>query len=1145
MLHIHFANRYETLTALLIGRLGERRGSVFAADQLIVPSAAVRRSLTLAIADHAGVCANVQFGYLARWLWQQIGRLVPTVAEESPFTPASLTWRVFTALGDPGFVAAHPRLSAYLTGADDVMRYELARRVAGLLEQYVTYRADWLETWVKGHPANLGTQDDTALADERWQAALWLRITNELGLGSLHPAVAFSQALQKLGPDAAAEAGLPASAHIFALPTMPPLHIQLLQEIGRSMDLHLYVLNPCSEYWFEVIDRRRLSHLKVRGRAEGHEEGNRLLAAWGRQTQSHVDVLVDSCGEGADDDSCFEQHQSDTLLAQLQNAILELTELDPGTVSMASNDRSLEVHACHSLTRELEVLQDHLLGLFAQSSTGTPDRNSSLKPSDILVVTPDLEAAAPLIDAVFGTAPKERFIPYSVTGRARSSINMPAHALLSLLSLAGSRFASSSVFGLLQQAIVARRFALDDDALQQVHDWMGESGIRWALDASHRASFKVPAEERHTLADGLGRLYLGYALPARGDEPFGDLLPSGDAEGSDAVALGAFWRYVDALKRLQVAVSAPQAPGAWAALLLEAIDNFTLAAGNEVDDLRELQDGVRELAATMLRGGVTGPVPLAVVRTALEQLLDDPARGGVPTGGVTFSSMSSLRNLPFAVVCAIGMNDGAFPTSNRPPEFDLMVLHPRRGDRQRRDDERNLFLDLLLAARQSLYLSYNGRSVRDNSPLPPSVLVSELLETVIPAIAEDPASPDSLAVARRRLVVEHPLQPFSIEGFAIEGEPRLRSFNRELGEALRRSLEAAPKSTPIPAPIQAPIPANSSETPVALAAVDGADKQDEGGDEDENDAGDPLPLFFAAPLEPPGEEWRKVSLTQLVEFFRNPCRYLLKHRLGIGLERDAEELLDDEPFLPDFPGRSALARRLLPHLLRNESAAVVRRLALAGVEMPSGALGARQLDRELESLTTFASRVLDATTEPCLPPHHVSIQLDLDGEPWQLHTGFVDLRASGLVRWRYDELRATDSLAAWLNHLMLCVDPPPGVQACTRWLSTDTVLTLKAVDKPVEILADLVRLYRRGLSEPVHFFPKAAWAFCGKDGEGSGGLSKATAVWQVTKDRPFGEAADAAYRLALRGRGDPLNDEFDTLANTVFGPLQDHIDRKA
>jgi exodeoxyribonuclease V gamma subunit len=1098
MLHIHFANRFETLTALLLDRLGERgssAGSVFTPDQLIVPSAAVRRSLTLAIADHAGICANVRFDYLARWLWQQIARLVPGVAEESPFSPQALTWRVYTAFGDSTFVNAHPRLAAYLQHSDDVMRHELARRVAGLLEQYVTYRDDWLEAWRHGRAADMGLQDntDTARADAQWQAALWRRITGEMGLSALHPAAAFVEALAHADAGTAAHAGLPASAHVFALPTMPPLHIGLLQQLGRCVDLHLYVLNPCREYWFELIDRRRLSYLAAHGRAQGHEEGNRLLAAWGRQTQSHVDVLVDSSGDAADDEGCFVPNTAGTLLAHLQNAILDLTELEPGSLALADDDRSIEVHVCHSLTRELEVLQDHLLGLFARPADG----DDALQPCDVLVVTPDLEAAAPLIDAVFGAAPKERAIAYAVTGRARSAVNVPARALLALLSLVGSRFAASAVFGFLQQGIVARRFGLDDDALEHVHEWVRESGMRWALDASHRAGFGVPAQARHTLADGLGRLFLGYALPARTGEPFDDLLPSGDAEGSDAVTLGAFWRFVDALQRLHAAMSAPQSPAAWATLLIEATTTFMRPTGDELDDLRELQATVRELADTMQRGGVAQPVPLAVVRTALEQLLDDPARGGVPTGRVTFSSMSSLRNLPFKVVCAIGLNDGAFPTSNRPPEFDLMALHPRRGDRQRRDDERNLFLDLLLAARASLYLSTTGRSVRDNAPLPPSVLVSELLETLVPAIAGDPDSPDSLARARRRLVVEHPLQPFSIEAFAIDGDPRLRSFNRELGDALRLSLQAPPP------PVAEMVTAVDEDRGV---------ESDDGGDD--SDAGDPQPLFFAAPLSPPGPEWREVSLDRLAEFFRNPSRYLLRRRLGVDLQRDTDELQDAEPFLPDHAGRVALARRLLPPLLEGADAAQVRRLASAGTDMPDGALGSRQLEHEIASMTRFAQRVRDAAADACLAPQQCTIDIDLDGETWKLRAGFADLRPSGLLRWRFDALRAGDYLEAWLHHLVLCAALPEGVAARTRWLGADDALVLDTPQDPAALLADLLRIYRRGLREPVHFFPKSAWAYV--DGDES--LSKAHQAWQVTKDRPFGEAADAAYRLALRGR---------------------------
>src|SRR5512140_618032 len=784
MLHLHFANRYEDLRDLLLARLAGPRDDVFAKDQVIVPSAAVRRDVTLALADREGVCANVEFMFLARWLWVQEARVVPGVAAESPFDAAALAWRVYGAFGDAAFVAAQPRLAAYLqaAGADDVMRYELAVKTASLLEQYTTYRTDWLAQWQDGRHIALAEANDTAAADEHWQAALWQRIARELVLTADHPVTLLVEALERGGADLARSKGLPSTVHVFALAAMPPLHIQALQALGRWIDVHLYVVNPCAEYWFEVIAPKRLSHLAARGRDQAQEVGNRLLAAWGRQTQSHIDLLVEAGGEGMQDDACFEPNPSGTLLAQVQNAILELREIDPGSIALAPTDRSIEVHQCHSLTRELEVLHDHLLGLFAAGD--------GLRPCDVLVVTPDLEAAAPMIEAGFGTSPPERRIPYTITGRSRTTINAPVRDLLALMALVASRCPATAVFGLLQQPLVARRFGLDDDALQQVHGWMLDAGIHWGLDGEQVHSLGLPGAGRHSLADGLDRLFLGYALPGGIAEPLGEMLASGDAEGSSAVALGAFWRYIAALQDVRDQCARPKKPADWAAALHAASYTFMDPGDEDLDDVSELHGAIAELAQAMERGGLDQPVPAGVVRQALEAVLDDPARGGVPGGSVTFASMSSLRSLPYRVVCTIGLNDGAFPTVERPAEFDLIARAPRRGDRQRRADQRNVFLDLLLAARGSFYLSYTGRSVRDNSSLPPSVLVSELLDVLAPAIARDPADAASLKQARARLLVAHPLQPFSPAAFTIEGDPRLRSFDSELAQALKGSLAA-------------------------------------------------------------------------------------------------------------------------------------------------------------------------------------------------------------------------------------------------------------------------------------------------------------------------------------------------------------------
>ncbi|MEO8653339.1 MAG: exodeoxyribonuclease V subunit gamma [Ramlibacter sp.] len=1115
MLHLHFANRYEDLRDLLLARLAGQRDDVFAADQVITPSAAIRRDVALAVADREGVCANVEFMFLARWLWVQVARVVKDVAAESPFDPAALAWRVYGAFGDAEFVAAQPRLAAYLqaAGADDVMRYELAVKTAGLLEQYVTYRTDWLAQWQGQRHIALPAADDAARADERWQAALWQRIAKELDLGAEHPIELLVNELKRGGAERARQAGLPSAVHVFALSAVPPLHIQALQALGRWIDVHLYVVNPCAEYWFEVIAPKRLSHLAARGRDQGQEVGNRLLAAWGRQTQSHIDLLVDAAGEGMEDDARFERNLAGTLLARIQNAILELREVEPGSIALAPADRSIEVHLCHSLTRELEVLHDHLLGLFAAGD--------GLRPCDVLVVTPDLEAAAPMIEAVFGTSPPERRIPFTITGRSRTTINAPVRELLTLMALVASRCPATAVYALLQQPLIARRYGLDDDALQQVHGWMLDAGIHWGLDSEQVQSLDLPGAGRHSVADGLDRLFLGYALPGGIAEPLGDMLASGDAEGSSAVALGAFWRYVAALQDLRDQFARPKKPTEWAAALHAAIDTFMDPADEDLDDLSELHGAIAELAQAMERGGLDQPVAAGVVRQALESVLDDPARGGVPGGSLTFASMSSLRSLPYPVVCAIGLNDGAFPTTDRPAEFDLMALQPRRGDRQRRADQRNLFLDLLLAARRSLYLSYTGRSVLDNTSLPPSVLVDELLDVLVPAIAEDLNAPESLKKARERLLVAHPLQPFSPAAFNIASDPRLRSFDSELAQALRGSLAA-------------PVPLDSVTIPKP-----GEEERDiEIDPDDENAVIEPARRFFTVPLAAPGDEWRDVSLEQLIQFFRNPSRYLLGQRMRISLPRTEDELEDDEPFFLNIPSRSALANRLLPILLaeQDHDSESVRRLAAAGTELPDGALGAVVLDRELDAIQRFAAAVRQATAAPLLPPHQATIALDIDGETWRVRAGFADLRSHGLVRWRYDQARATDLLQAWITHLVLCADPPPGAEPTTQWLFLDEPRRFQPRPDAREQLTELVRLYRRGLCYPLPFFPKSAWKYL----TGGRSVSKANAqgAWQVIKRNPFAEGADPAYQLAFRGVIDPLADtDFYDLAEKIFGPM--------
>ncbi|WP_250533662.1 exodeoxyribonuclease V subunit gamma [Caballeronia sp. AZ10_KS36] len=1126
MLELFYSNRHETLAAALFEDLDAfamRESDPFASEAVIVPSAAVRRRLELDMAERFGICANVQFCYLAQWLWAQIGRVLPVPAH-SPFAPDRLAWRCYRLFDEPAFREA-PRLSTYLNAADDSMRYELARRIATVFDHYLTYRPEWLTHWQAGgsllagggaqidaRGPRLAGASDIQRQDEHWQAALWRALLEDLAAPDREhdptpPAYRFLAEAPRFDLDTAMRAEWPRRISVFALPTMPPLHIALLRELSRWIDVRIYALNPCREFWFDIVSEARVEQLQLKGEADFQEVGHPLLAEWGRQTQAQLHMLNELTESAASSErELFEANPAPTWLARVQNGILTLDEDNASPLPEEIVDTGVEVHVCHSLSRQLEVLHDRLLDWF--------DSIEGLEPSDVLVAFPDLAVAGPLIDGIFGTAPagasnERRRIPYRITGLPPSQANPVARAMLDWLALAERGVGAPELIEWLRVDAIAARYGIDAASLETAQEWLAQAGARRGLRPDEVTTEHVPAA-RHTFADALTRLYLGYALPG-GGAPVADWLPVEGPQGSEAELLGRLTRFIDDIDAFAKEIETPRTARAWGDLLLDALERFFDAGVAFNDTIGDVRHAIDALIAAIDEGARDTHVPAAVIRTALTDTLDDPARGGVPWGGVTFSSLTSLRGLPYRVVCLLGMDDGMLPSLTRADEFDLMARFGKLGDRQRRDDERNLFLDLMLAARDRLMIAYTGRSIRDNAVLPPAALIDELLDYLAQAVAGKHAAPEALREARALFVHEHPLQPFAPEYFEPGG--RLFTYEPERAE-LARAL--------------------------AAGRTQGS------------------PPFFDAPL-PPEENEDIVAFDDFVRFWRHPARALLRDRLGIALVDADAELDITEPFELGFAGRDALAARVLPSLLdATDDAAArarerARHVARTSPEMPGGATGAVWQAREMHALAHLADRIRVSVAEGVtrLPfvldiaprwPDTAGVPLFakyddalIDERPFTLAGTLNRLTPQGQVIYRYDQPRARDYLSAWLAHLAYCAALPDGPRR-TIWHgrgAQSADFELAPVADPLAHLGTLAALYRAGRRMPLRFFPKSAWL---KLTEGD---VKAQAAWESERTRA--EADDPAYRIAFRGEPLMLDERFAALARIVFEPLREHL----
>jgi exodeoxyribonuclease V gamma subunit len=1084
MLHLHFSNRLPALIDRFIALRAADEQDVFATERVIVPNHAVRRAMQWAVTDREGISANLEFDHLARWIWRLVGRVVPAVGRESPFRPESLTWHVLAVLQDRSFVAAHPRLLDYLTCADPVMRHALAVRIAGLFDQYTTYRSEWLSAWAAGND-DVPALSGAAAADRDWQAALWRACLARLGATDRHPLEEFVIAL---GAGKAAE-HLPDALHVMALPSIPVPYLELLKSLSAYTQVHLYALNPCQEYWADIISERRYRRLDAEGRAAGYDVAHTLLAAWGGAQQAYFAELVERCADAQDDATPLYDIPSDaTRLGRLQRSMLMLQTPEPGAWATDDDDRSLEVHVCHSLTRQLEVALDRLLGLFeAHAKTDRP-----LHPHEVLIAVPDIETAAPIVEAVFSALPDDLRIPYTLTGRRESAAESVSRAFLTLLSLAGSRLEAGALHGFLLLPLVRRRFGLDEDALDTLRDWIRASGYRYGFDTAHHERLGLPTDSRVTLEDGLDRLFLSYILPCDEWDPvLGDRLPAQGVRDPDGDLLARYDRFAQQLAAFMQATAHPLSGEAWSKVLLAALDDFFQPTheGDELEELAVLRSAIRTLCSLIEQGDADGRHPLGVIRASLEETLDAPGRGGVPSGAVTVASLSALRGLSYRVLFVLGLDDGVFPRADRPVDFDLIAKTPQSGDRQRRTDDRHVFLDHLVATTEVLHLSYTGFNDRTNAPLPPSVLISELLDVLVPAVRR----PDeTVAQARARVVVTHPLQPFSPACFDRD-DPRRQSHQAGFARALRKRA-----ADPL-----------AAETPAA---------------------------FFDAPLAPTALP-ATLPIHTLAGFYRAPAKALLQQALGLRFERDEAAIATVEPLVPETEAQRRIERHLLEAALLGADAAQLQAYTRALPDLPSGILGEVASQTLITEAIALAQVVHRLRQDAPLPPLSHRVAVRVDDVTVELTADWADLRPSGVVCFSPSRRSASALIETWVLHLMLNLARPAGVEPVSRQLFRDGLWRYEPVADPEVHLANLLRHYREGLSAPLHFYPKTSLA------KAEGGSADTT--WEGTEYGPTGEAKEDMIALAVRGVPTPLDGAFARLSEELLGPLVAHLHEEA
>ncbi|MEO6628067.1 MAG: exodeoxyribonuclease V subunit gamma, partial [Aquihabitans sp.] len=712
-----------------------------------------------------GVAANIQHAFPGALRGAVLAAGRPADVAD-PWAVERLTWAVLEEL-----VAdeASPALGLVATGRG-ASRYGRARRIADLFDRYHVHRPAMIREWAGGGGAPVAPH-------QQWQPRLWRAVRARIGSPS--PAEQMRRLLAEVA-DGSLALALPHRVSVFGVSVLPggSGFLELAAAVAASREVDLYLIEPSPALARTIRSAVRGTHVpgpKLRSTEPAAEQvENPLLLSWARLPREASVLVADLDVDHYElDVGEVPLNQTGTLLSCVQADLLA-NRAPSANVAFNVSDRSIQLHVAHGATRQVEVLRDAILHLLATDASLTED--------DIVVVCPDLDRFAPLLEAGFGrpaSAPPSTdpvFPPvgadhapalrWRLSDRSLRNASPLVSATAALLDVVAGRFDVVSVLDAVALPAVRERYRFSEDDLGRFGDWVSEANIRWGLDPEHREPFGVPAAvTANTWRAGLHRLLLGAAVMA--DEPgfaLGGIVPVpvGEDDMDRVGRLADLIGRLDQLVQLTCPVNGeePKRPVPEWIDAVRALVAGTLAAAR--DDAWQV-DALEQVFTSVVGDATVAGEPTAALITFTDlrrllsaHLVGGAGRGDFFRGGITVTSLDPMRWIPHRVVAVLGIDQSAFASSATDGD-DLAALAPVVGDRDPRAEGRQAVLEAVLAAGEHLVLTRDGHDLTTNQEIPPAVIVAELRDALMATVTAE--TKDALAAG---FETHHPRQPYDV-----------------------------------------------------------------------------------------------------------------------------------------------------------------------------------------------------------------------------------------------------------------------------------------------------------------------------------------------------------------------------------------------
>lgn len=693
----------------LVEKIRKRKGA-FQPVYIISGHKETNDWLTSVIAEKVGIAAHVYFVKPEAFVELVYKILIGKTKEGNILKKEAISWLIYDALDK----TEEEKVRSYISG-DSHKRLALAIEINSLFEKYQLESPHIIRAWNKEERSFSDKNKD-----EGWQQSIWQKIRKAAGNQFPDITRVYDELkdILKSEPDTEVIRQAIAQVHCFGSLHYTPDFLEMISLLSPLTEVYLYrqelfageKYHPVADRLCIISKRERelFEKMKMTGKTPGQESPKKT-----------------------------------SLLQQVQTL---LTGHQVQKVAAEPQDHSLSIHSHYTINREVEGLYHFLIKQF--------EKNKELSQREVCVICPDIQKYAPAIRTWFDR--EDCKISYTFYDSSNNFHASPYHALEALLKIDSSYLTSIQILSLLNFSYIRDAFGLQSEpALFK----------RILVAANIRHGYEGDQEkETHYVSwlYGFRRLLYGTCMQPgiEADIQMGKNagMPVDQFEQQEMSQLMGLYRFVSLLSQWLKERNEARTLDQWATFIADnTIDVFL-----DVKEYDPLQFN-RVLEQFSSTGRLmTEKVEYTAFRHSLLLALSrmEPAeKSGF--GGVRFIQPSPYLSAPARIYAFLGMNGDVFPGSTHRLSFDLSD----KNVPQKAEYDKHLFVNLLLSAKETFYISYIGSNSKNNSSIPPSMLLEELWMLIREATGE--SNKKNLS----DFIVKHPLHSFSKK--YVSGDERL------------------------------------------------------------------------------------------------------------------------------------------------------------------------------------------------------------------------------------------------------------------------------------------------------------------------------------------------------------------------------------